>query len=96
MEPNNNKYLEFNNTLFQSLLPSLNSVDFPTYSVSLSALSGNGKEVGLNFGNGVFRRGIWENGVWNNGFRSGSGTNGWNQNIANYDDLIKGSSISRQ
>jgi hypothetical protein len=65
-------------------------VDFPTYSVTLNTASDNGKEVGLNFGNGVFKSGIWENGVWNNGFRSFSKDDGWAFGQSSIqDDLVK-------
>ena len=80
---------EFNNLLYGGINTGLNAVDFPTYSVVLSAPSGSGKEVGVNFGNGVFKRGIWENGVWNNGYRSGSENDGWNQGVVNSDDVVK-------
>jgi hypothetical protein len=81
--------LEFNNLLYDGINTDLNAVDFPTYSVVLSAPSGNGKEVGVNFGNGVFKKGIWENGVWNNGYRSGSQDDGWNQFGQKPDDVVK-------
>lgn len=85
---------EYNNRLYSSINRELNSVDFPTYSVALNAASGNGREVGANFGNGVFAKGIWENGVWNNGYRSLSRVDGWNQDDSSKnDDIIKAFNI---
>ena len=87
--------LQFNNKLISSIssgnLDTASTViEFPTYSVTLSAASGNGKEVGLIFGNGVFKNGIWENGVWNNGYRSNSDFDGWGSGNARIeDDLVK-------
>lgn len=80
--------LAVNNRLSPAINLYSNTVDFFTSSVVISTSSENGKEVGLNFGNGIFKRGIWENGVWNNGYRSGSEVDGWNR-VTGIDDIVK-------
>jgi hypothetical protein len=62
----------YHNVLYQTAIDLQNGlISFPaTSSVSLQTVSSGGYEIGINFGNGIFKRGIWENGVWNNGYRS--------------------------
>jgi hypothetical protein len=59
----------YNNTLFGAI--NGNTVVLPNDStISTIGSSDTGRNVSINFGNGLFRSGVWENGVWNNGLRS--------------------------
>jgi len=60
-----------NNILQESVNLIDRTVNLPsTPDVVYQTLSSDGSDVGLKFGNGIFKSGTWENGVWNNGYRS--------------------------
>jgi hypothetical protein len=70
----NETLITYNNTYNNNLYTVYGST--PSISATLSLPSSlvllNEENVGLQYGNGLFKSGVWENGVWENGYRSDS------------------------